>query len=146
MVEFEKVLEQEQPDLVVVVGDVNSTLACSIVASKAGVRLAHVEAGLRSFDRRMPEEINRIVTDRLSDHLFVTEQSGLDNLASEGVGSEKVFFVGNVMIDSLVRFRHAPIGENRPQGQGGRDQRGWRSWPRWEPLRADDPSPPLECR
>jgi UDP-N-acetylglucosamine 2-epimerase (non-hydrolysing) len=104
MVEFEKVIEEEKPDLVLVVGDVNSTAACSLVAAKLGVKIAHVEAGLRSFDRRMPEEINRMVTDTLSDLLFVTEQSGLDNLRREGIPDEKVFFTGNVMIDSLVYF------------------------------------------
>ena len=104
MVEFEKVVNEEKPDLVLVVGDVNSTAACSMVAAKMGVKIAHVEAGLRSFDRTMPEEINRMVTDTLSDYLFVTEQSGLDNLRKEGVPDEKVFFTGNVMIDSLVYF------------------------------------------
>ena len=105
MVAFEEVVLVERPDLVVVVGDVNSTLACSLVAAKLHVPVAHVEAGLRSGDRRMPEEINRIVTDHLSDYLFVTERSGLDNLKAEGVPEEKAFFVGNVMIDALVRFR-----------------------------------------
>jgi UDP-N-acetylglucosamine 2-epimerase (non-hydrolysing) len=104
MVEFEKVVDDEKPDLVLVVGDVNSTAACSMVAAKMGVKIAHVEAGLRSFDRTMPEEINRMVTDTLSDYLFVTEQSGLDNLRKEGIPDEKVFFTGNVMIDSLVYF------------------------------------------
>lgn len=105
MTAFEPALEEEAPDLVLVVGDVNSTLACTLVAAKLRVPVAHVEAGLRSGDRRMPEEINRIVTDRLSDYLFVTEQSGLDNLRVEGVPDEQVFFAGNVMIDALVRFR-----------------------------------------
>ena len=86
-------------------GDVNSTLACSIVAVKCHVPVVHVEAGLRSGDRAMPEEINRIVTDSISNHLFVTEQSGLDNLKAEGVPDDKVHFVGNVMIDSLMHFR-----------------------------------------
>jgi len=104
MVEFEKVVLDEKPDLVIVVGDVNSTMACSIVASKLGVKIAHVEAGLRSFDRTMPEEINRLVTDALSDLLFVTEQSGLDNLKNEGIADGKVHFVGHVMIDSLIHF------------------------------------------
>jgi len=104
MVEFEKVVEEEKPDLVLVVGDVNSTAACSLVAAKMGIKIAHVEAGLRSFDRTMPEEINRMVTDTLSDYLFVTEQSGLDNLRNEGISDQKVFFTGNVMIDSLVYF------------------------------------------
>jgi len=102
MTAFEKVLIQEKPDWIVVVGDVNSTLACSLVASKMGVKVAHVEAGLRSFDRSMPEEVNRIVTDALSDALFVSEQSGLVNLKKEGVTTSKIFFVGNVMIDTLL--------------------------------------------
>lgn len=104
MIEFEKVLLQEKPDLVIVVGDVNSTIACSLVASKLNIKTAHVEAGLRSFDRRMPEEINRLLTDSIADFLFVTEQSGLDHLKHEGVADEKVFFTGNVMIDSLVSY------------------------------------------
>jgi UDP-N-acetylglucosamine 2-epimerase (non-hydrolysing) len=104
MVEFEKVLLKEYPDLIIVYGDVNSTMACSIVASKIGVKIAHVESGLRSFDMSMPEEINRIVTDRLSDLLFVSEKSGLKNLKEEGIKENKIYFVGNVMIDSLVSF------------------------------------------
>ncbi len=104
MVEFEKVLLQHKPDLVIVVGDVNSTVACSMVAVKLGIEVAHVEAGLRSFDRSMPEEINRLLTDTISDFLFVTEQSGLDNLRKEGIPDDKVHFVGHVMIDSLVYF------------------------------------------
>jgi UDP-N-acetylglucosamine 2-epimerase (non-hydrolysing) len=102
MVEFEKVLLSEKPNLVVVVGDVNSTIACSLVAAKLDIKVAHVEAGLRSFDRRMPEEINRLVTDAISDYMFVSERSGLVNLKKEGVPSKKVFFVGNVMIDTLL--------------------------------------------
>ena len=102
MVEFEKVLKAEKPDLVIVVGDVNSTIACSLVAKKMQIRVAHVEAGLRSFDNSMPEEINRLLTDAISDYLFVTEESGLKNLKREGADERKVFFVGNVMIDSLV--------------------------------------------
>lgn len=105
MMAFEKVLEEEAPDLVLVVGDVNSTVACTLVATKLHIPVAHVEAGLRSGDRRMPEEINRVVTDSISELLFVTEESGVDNLRSEGVPDDKVFFVGNVMIDSLVFFR-----------------------------------------
>ena len=105
MTAFEEVLLDEQPDLVVVVGDVNSTLACALVAVKVHIPVAHVEAGLRSGDRSMPEEINRIVTDSIADLLFVTEQSGIDNLQKEGVPAEKTHFVGNVMIDSLVHFR-----------------------------------------
>ncbi len=105
MTAFEEVVETEQPDLVVVVGDVNSTLACALVATKMHVQVAHVEAGLRSGDRRMPEEINRLVTDRIADYHFVTEQSGIDHLRQEGVADDKIFFVGNLMIDSLVQFR-----------------------------------------
>ena len=102
MIEFEKVLQKEIPDMVVVVGDVNSTLACSIVAAKLLVPVAHVESGLRSGDREMPEEINRIVTDSISDLLFVSEPSGMHNLVAEGKPDERMFFVGNIMIDSLV--------------------------------------------
>lgn len=102
MIEFEKVLLSEKPDLIIVVGDVNSTVACSLVASKLNVKVAHVEAGLRSFDRTMPEEINRLLTDAISDHLFVTEKSGIENLRNESIPQEKVHFVGNVMIDSLI--------------------------------------------
>jgi UDP-N-acetylglucosamine 2-epimerase (non-hydrolysing) len=104
MIEFEKVLLKEQPDLVIVVGDVNSTVACSVTATKLGILNAHVEAGLRSFDRNMPEEVNRILTDSICDLLFVSEPSGLKNLKTEGIPDEKVFHVGNVMIDSLIRF------------------------------------------
>jgi UDP-N-acetylglucosamine 2-epimerase (non-hydrolysing) len=102
MVAFEKVLLEHRPDLVVVVGDVNSTIACALVASKLGVRIAHVEAGLRSFDRTMPEEINRVLTDAIADLLFTTEDSGNVNLRNEGIPDAKVHFVGNVMIDTLV--------------------------------------------
>jgi UDP-N-acetylglucosamine 2-epimerase (non-hydrolysing) len=104
MIEFEKVLIQENPDLVIVVGDVNSTIACSLVAVKLGIKVAHVEAGLRSFDRTMPEEINRLLTDQIADYLFVTEKSGIENLKNEGIPDEKIFFVGNTMIDSLVHY------------------------------------------
>ncbi|MCP4580339.1 MAG: UDP-N-acetylglucosamine 2-epimerase (non-hydrolyzing) [candidate division Zixibacteria bacterium] len=102
MVELEKVLLSQKPDLVVVFGDVNSTLAAALNTAKIGIKLAHVEAGLRSFDNTMPEEINRIITDRLSDYLFVSEKSGLNNLAKEGIANNKIFFVGNIMIDALI--------------------------------------------
>jgi UDP-N-acetylglucosamine 2-epimerase (non-hydrolysing) len=114
MAAFEPVLLENRPALVVVVGDVNSTLACTLVAAKLGIPVAHVEAGLRSFDRSMPEELNRIVTDQLSDLLFTTEASGTDNLIREGIPTDRVHFVGNVMIDSLLthveraRALHAP--------------------------------------
>ncbi len=105
LTKFETVLNAERPDWVLVVGDVTSTLACALVAVRLGIRVAHVEAGLRSGDRRMPEEINRILTDHLSDRLFVTEQAGLDNLNREGIADDKIHFVGNVMIDSLAHYR-----------------------------------------
>jgi UDP-N-acetylglucosamine 2-epimerase (non-hydrolysing) len=103
MMRFEPVVMEHKPDAVLVVGDVNSTIACGLVAVKLGVPLIHVEAGLRSGDRRMPEEINRLLTDAISDLLFCTEQAGVDNLAREGVNSAKVHFVGNVMIDTLLQ-------------------------------------------
>ena len=111
---FEPVLLKEQPDVLLIVGDVNSTIACTLVASKIQYNraiaryrpiIAHVEAGLRSFDRSMPEEINRILTDALSDLLFVTEEAAMKNLSREGISNEKIYFVGNVMIDSLIRCR-----------------------------------------
>ncbi len=112
MKKFEHIVLNEKPDVVIVVGDVNSTVACALVTSKisfdgVGTRplIAHVEAGLRSFDRTMPEEINRIVTDHLSDLLFVTEESGLANLQKEGIPRQKIHFVGNTMIDSLLAFK-----------------------------------------
>jgi UDP-N-acetylglucosamine 2-epimerase (non-hydrolysing) len=105
MVGFEQILTSQSIDLVLVVGDVNSTIACALVASKLGVPVAHVEAGLRSYDRRMPEEINRVLTDQISDLLFTTEESAADNLRREGVDAAKVHFVGNVMIDTLLAAR-----------------------------------------
>jgi UDP-N-acetylglucosamine 2-epimerase (non-hydrolysing) len=102
MSRFDEVVVKENPDDVVVVGDVNSTLACALVAAKRSIRTSHVEAGLRSFDSSMPEEINRRVTDAVSDLLFASELSGVKNLKNEGVDEDKVFFVGNVMIDSLA--------------------------------------------
>jgi len=110
MLKFEEIIQQEKPDVVLVVGDVNSTLACSIVGVKMGIKTVHVEAGLRSGDRSMPEEINRIITDSICDKLFVTEQSGLDHLKREGISDDKIAFVGNVMIDSLVHFREKANG------------------------------------
>jgi len=104
MIAFEKVLQAEQPDMVIVVGDVNATTACSLTAVKMGIKVSHVEAGLRSHDRNMSEEINRLVTDCISDYLFVTEQSAIDHLAMEGVDPKKVFYVGNLMIDNLINL------------------------------------------
>jgi UDP-N-acetylglucosamine 2-epimerase (non-hydrolysing) len=102
MLRFEPVVKQEAPDAVIVVGDVNSTLACSLVANRMGVPVVHVEAGLRSFDREMPEEINRILTDQISDLLFTTEREAEENLRREGISADKIRFAGNVMIDSLL--------------------------------------------
>jgi UDP-N-acetylglucosamine 2-epimerase (non-hydrolysing) len=105
MIRLEMELNERRPDLVLVVGDVNSTVAAALVASKLGIPLAHVEAGLRSFDRSMPEETNRLVTDVLSDYLFASEPSGVTNLLAEGIPKKKIFLVGNVMIDTLMKFR-----------------------------------------
>jgi len=102
MIGFDEVCRDHRPDYVIVVGDVNSTVACALTAVKYGIRVAHVEAGLRSFDRGMPEEINRLATDAIADDLFVTEQSGVDHLLHDGVAPERIHFVGNTMIDSLL--------------------------------------------
>jgi len=102
---FEPVVLEHRPRAVLVVGDVNSTIACGLVAVKLGIKLVHVEAGLRSFDRTMPEEVNRVLTDAISDLLFCTEPSGVDNLRKEGVPAEKILLVGNVMIDTLLKNR-----------------------------------------
>ncbi len=102
MTKFEKVVLNYKPNLIVVVGDVNSTMACALVAAKMGIPVAHVEAGLRSFDRTMPEEINRIVTDAISSFLFTPEESANNNLIREGIPREKICYVGNIMIDNLI--------------------------------------------
>jgi len=109
MKRFEPVLDLEEPDCVLVVGDVNSTLACALVAAKKGILLVHVEAGLRSGDRRMPEEINRLVTDRLSDRLYTSEAAASINLAAEGIAPGAIVFVGNVMIDTLMHARSSAV-------------------------------------
>jgi UDP-N-acetylglucosamine 2-epimerase (non-hydrolysing) len=113
MKRFEPAIDARAPSCVLVVGDVNSTLACTLVAVKKGVPVVHVEAGLRSYDRRMPEEINRVLTDQVADRLYTTERSAGDNLAREGVAPERVSFVGNVMIDSLIdnRERSRPAAD-----------------------------------
>lgn len=103
MKKFEPILDELAPDLVLVVGDVNSTLACALVAAKKGIAVAHVEAGLRSFDRSMPEEVNRVLTDQISDLLFTTERCAHDNLVREGIDPARIHFVGNVMIDTLKK-------------------------------------------
>jgi UDP-N-acetylglucosamine 2-epimerase (non-hydrolysing) len=106
MIEFEKVLIEQQPDWVVVVGDVNATLACSVTAKKLNIKCCHIEAGLRSGDMTMPEEINRLVTDRLSDLLLTPDKMSIDNLLKEGVEPNRIKFVGNIMIDTLEMNRH----------------------------------------
>ena len=116
MKRFEPVLESVQPQAVLVVGDVNSTIACALVAAKRGVRVIHVEAGLRSYDRSMPEEINRVLTDQISDLLFTTERSALANLQREGIDPARVEFVGNVMIDTLYRNLEQAVPSVRTLG------------------------------
>lgn len=123
MTGLEQVIADERPDMVMVVGDVNSTLAAALVANKMGVRIGHLESGLRSFDRSMPEEHNRILADQLTDHFFITEQSGLDNLRKEGRPEEALHFVGNTMIDTLVAFevqvQASPVLKELGLGSGG---------------------------
>lgn len=118
MVEFEKVCLREQPDLVIVVGDVNSTMACTITAKKLGIKVGHVEAGLRSRDMDMPEEVNRLCTDVLCDYLFTTDHFANENLLAEGVAQGKIAFVGNVMIDTLLKHKEIAAGLNIAQKLG----------------------------
>jgi UDP-N-acetylglucosamine 2-epimerase (non-hydrolysing) len=116
---FEPVLLEQRPAAVLVVGDVNSTIACALVAAKEGVRVIHVEAGLRSFDRAMPEEINRVLTDQISDLLFTTERHAQANLEREGISAERIHFVGNVMIDTLRRNLERAIPASRTVAAAG---------------------------
>src|SRR5580693_8277526 len=143
MKRFEAVVLEWKPDVVIVVGDVNSTLAAALVASKLGVAVAHVEAGLRSFDMTMPEEINRKLTDAVSSLLFVTEQSGVENLKREGVAAEKIFLVGNVMIDSLLRHREmaakSPLLDQLGMRQSGASNRDYGVLTLHRPSNVDDP-------
>lgn len=118
MASFEPVVLKHRPDCVVVVGDVNSTLACALVCAKIGVRVAHVEAGLRSWDRTMPEEINRILTDQISDLLFTPSKDGNENLIREGIDSTKIHFVGNVMIDTLIKLLPQALQKHNLQDFG----------------------------
>ena len=145
MKKFEPALDEVQPTAVLVVGDVNSTIACALVAAKKGVPVIHVEAGLRSFDRAMPEEINRVLTDQISDLLFTTEESGEENLLREGVAAHRIQFVGNVMIDTLVRNlpRAVPAaaivaGAGRPGLADGAD--GYAVLTLHRPSNVDDPA------
>ena len=128
MKRFEPVVDAQQPSCVVIVGDVNSTLACSLVAAKKNVPVVHVEAGLRSFDRTMPEEINRVLTDQISDLLYTTERSAHANLAREGIDDERIEFVGNLMIDSLLSHlpRAVPVATLlEAAGVGGEARSHW---------------------
>jgi UDP-N-acetylglucosamine 2-epimerase (non-hydrolysing) len=118
MTGFESVLLEWPCDLVLVVGDVNSTLACALVAAKTGVAVAHVEAGLRSFDRTMPEDINRVLTDQLAEVLFTTEASANDNLIRDGIAPERIHLAGNVMIDTLLAHRERALGLEMPKRHG----------------------------
>ena len=134
---FEPVMLDAEPEVVVVVGDVNSTIACGLVAVKLGATLAHVEAGLRSFDLNMPEEINRMLTDAISGLLFCTEASGVENLRSEGVADERIFLVGNVMIDTLLRNR-AKAGESKILEQMDLSPGGYAAMTLHRPSNVDD--------
>lgn len=139
---FEPVVFQRKPDAVLVVGDVNSTIACGLVAVKLGVKLIHVEAGLRSGDRSMPEEVNRVLTDSISDMLFCTEQSGVDNLINEGVAREKIHLVGHVMIDTLLRnLKRAKDSRiiEQLQEQGRLNGEGYAMLTLHRPSNVDDP-------
>jgi UDP-N-acetylglucosamine 2-epimerase (non-hydrolysing) len=136
MVAFEQVCQSESPDWVIVVGDVNSTLACSITAKKLGIRVAHVEAGLRSRDMSMPEEINRLCTDAISDALFTTDELASDNLRREGVPESRVHFVGNTMIDTLLRC--IDRARTRPL-PAGLEAKGYAVLTLHRPQNVDDP-------
>ena len=136
MVRLEPIMKSERPDVVIVFGDVNSTIAAALCAAKLGIQVAHVEAGLRSFDRTMPEELNRILTDNLSDFLFITELGARKNLKREGISEEKTFFVGNVMVDTLLKHREA--GE-RVECESEARRAGGNLW-------SPNPSPSQQCR
>jgi UDP-N-acetylglucosamine 2-epimerase (non-hydrolysing) len=139
MVEFEKVCLAEKPDLILVVGDVNSTMACTLVGAKLLIRVAHVEAGLRSFDRTMPEEVNRLVTDALADLLFTTSRDADENLAREGVDRSKIHFVGNVMIDTLLKHREKAAALDVSTALGVKP-RGYALVTLHRPSNVDDPA------
>lgn len=118
MMAYEKILAEQRPDLVIVVGDVNSTMAATLTAAKLGIKVAHLEAGLRSYDRTMPEEINRMVTDVLADMLWTPSRDAMDNLVKEGISSDKIHLVGNIMIDSLEMLRESIEGKKTYQDFG----------------------------
>ena len=133
---FEPVLDEERPRAVLVVGDVNSTIACALVAAKKGIKVIHVEAGLRSYDRAMPEEINRVLTDQISDLLFTTEREAEANLQKEGIAAERVHFVGNVMIDTLRM--HLERAVPAATTLGGRPARGYAAVTLHRPSNVDE--------
>jgi UDP-N-acetylglucosamine 2-epimerase (non-hydrolysing) len=137
MVELEKVLLEEKPDLVVVVGDVNSTLAAAIAAVKLNIPVAHVEAGLRSYDRTMPEEINRLLTDQISDYLFTPSPDADENLQEEGIPQQKIFLVGNVMVDSLI-FNKIKADQSRILSRLGLIEKGYALLTLHRPSNVDD--------
>lgn len=139
MTALEPLFQELEPQLVMVVGDVNSTVAAAFVAASLRIPVAHVEAGLRSFDRAMPEEINRMVTDRLSDVLFTTEPSGAENLRAEGVDEERIAFVGNVMIDTLLKHRDAAAALDVP-ARHGLEPGGYALATLHRPSNVDDPA------
>ena len=137
MIEFEKVLLKERPDLVIVVGDVNSTLAAALAAAKLHIHVAHVEAGLRSYDRSMPEEINRLLTDAISDYLFTPSPDADENLRKEGIPQEKIFCVGNVMIDSLL-FHKEVVSQRQVLSQLGLEKGDYALLTLHRPSNVDD--------
>jgi UDP-N-acetylglucosamine 2-epimerase (non-hydrolysing) len=139
MTAFEPLVLEQRPDAVLVVGDVNSTVACGMVAVKLGFKLIHVEAGLRSFDRSMPEEINRLLTDAISDLLFCSEPSGAENLRCEGVPEEKIFLVGNVMIDTLLKNK-AKADASTLLADLGLSEHGYAAMTLHRPANVDDPA------
>jgi UDP-N-acetylglucosamine 2-epimerase (non-hydrolysing) len=139
MTALEPLFQELRPGLVMVVGDVNSTVAAALVAASLRVPVAHVEAGLRSFDRGMPEEVNRMVTDRLSDILYTTEPSGAENLRREGVAEERIVFVGNVMIDTLMKHRAAAAALGVP-ARHGLEAGGYALATLHRPSNVDDPA------
>ena len=136
---MEEVCVSHRPSLLLVAGDVNSTVAGALAAAKLGIPVGHIEAGLRSFDRSMPEEINRVLTDHLSDFLFTTEQSGNDNLRKEGIAETKVFFVGNCMVDSL-RHHEPEALRRRPWAQFGLEEYSYALLTLHRPSNVDDPA------
>ncbi len=138
MIAYEQVLNSQPPDLVVVIGDVNSTMAATIAATKLNVKVAHLEAGLRSFDRTMPEEINRLVTDVLADMLWTPSQDGSDNLVREGIAPDKIHLVGNIMIDSLEMQREK-IEMQQTYDEFGVEPQGYGVVTLHRPSNVDDP-------